>query len=127
MDLALYKMCFIISYYYITIHGIFTELCSFSVAELYRTAVYINKNIPYTVIEYRDRVNCFGVPLTLTYDNGRFELEIQGMQETLFSDVTSPSQPSWFLGFSTSTGVELSFTEPYCINGFNPQFRPKTT
>ncbi|XP_071798822.1 uncharacterized protein [Asterias amurensis] len=66
--------------------------------------------------------NYIGVPVIITYDNGRFEVAVQGVPElTLTYDVTSPAQPSWFVSLFSSPEGELSFADP-CINDFNPKF-----
>ena len=70
--------------------------------------------------KYNDYI---GVPVIITYDDGQFEVAVQGVQEsTLTSDVTSPPQPSWYVSFHTYSAVEaeLIFTEP-CIDDYNPQ------
>ncbi|XP_071804872.1 uncharacterized protein [Asterias amurensis] len=63
--------------------------------------------------------NSIGVPVIITYDNGRFELTIRG--STVAYDEVSAPQPSWFVSFGTFPEAEFIFTEP-CINDFNPQF-----
>ena len=73
----------------------------------------------WALVQKKEGVNYIGVPVVITYDNGRFDLVLNGMQ-TLTSDVTSPPQPRWFVTFYVFTEVELSFTQPR-INDFNPQ------
>ncbi|XP_071803942.1 uncharacterized protein [Asterias amurensis] len=70
-----------------------------------------------------NNVKYIGVPVILTYDNGRFEVTVKGVQDsTLTYDVTSSPQSSWFVSFQRyDTEAEIIFNEP-CINDFNPQF-----
>ncbi|XP_071804776.1 uncharacterized protein [Asterias amurensis] len=88
--------------------GIFLKLSSLSQVHLIEVQV--------------QSVNYLGVPVIMTYINGRFEVAVQGVPDsTLTYDVTSPPQPSWFVSFVTLTEAEIIFTEP-CISDFNPQF-----
>lgn len=67
-------------------------------------------------------VNYIGVPVIITYKNGRFEVAVQGVPEsTLTYDVTYPPKPSWFISFYSYVDVKWNFAEP-CIYDFNPQF-----
>ncbi|XP_071804652.1 uncharacterized protein [Asterias amurensis] len=64
-----------------------------------------------------------GVPIIVTYDNGRFEVAIQGVPDSTYAyDAQSPPQPSWFILFFNSDETELNFTDPSCINDFNPKY-----
>ena len=73
-------------------------------------------------VQSKSGVNYIGVPVVITYDNGRFEVAVQGVPgSTLTYDVTAPPQPSWFISFHSQAEVEWKFTEP-CINDFNPKF-----
>ena len=64
-----------------------------------------------------------GVPIIVTYDNGRFEVAIQGVPDSNYAyDAQSPPQPSWFIWFFNSDEAELNFTDPSCINDFNPKY-----
>ena len=75
-------------------------------------------------VQSKSGVNYIGVPVVITYDNGRFEVAVQGVPgSTLTYDVTAPPQPSWFISFYSFAEVEWNFTEP-CINDFNPKFNP---
>ena len=98
-------------------------------SNLFTDKAYILKPLPssanWLTVQIKNGLNYIGVPVVITYDNGRFEVAIQGVQEsTRTYDVTSLPQPtSWYVSFFAATGVELGFTEP-CINDFNPQFNP---
>ncbi|XP_071804409.1 uncharacterized protein [Asterias amurensis] len=64
-----------------------------------------------------------GVPIIVTYDNGRFEVAIRGVPDSTYAyDAQFPSQPSLFILFFSSTETELNFTDPSCINDFNPKY-----
>ena len=94
--------------------GLYTDVAHF----------YKRETSPYQwlIVQSKSGVNYIGVPVVITYDNGRFEVAVQGVPEsTLTYDVTAPPQPSWFISFYSYAEVEWKFTEP-CINDFNPKF-----
>ena len=75
-------------------------------------------------MQTKSSVNYIGVPVVITYDNGRFEVAVKGLPDsTVTHDITTPPQPSWFVTFHSKVDVDLNITEP-CINDFDPQFTP---